>query len=730
MTRLSRVCLSAAVLLVAACPGASQDEGKPDYTKKSLAEWIKALHCYDDSNLRAEARAALGPRGPYAKGAVPALIEAFKDDKISLLLSDAPETLADYGPAVVPTLLRALKRPEISVREGVVCTLGQMGYLSADVFPNLIAALKDPAPEVRAVACRCLCGYPGDATGALRPLSAALSDKDDRVREEAANALAWHPRGRDDVVIPALISALKDKCRPVRQNAALALGRIGPAAKNAVPALLDALRDKRDQQRWIFAKTLGEIGPAAKSAVPALIDVLTDPTEDAWENAAVALGEIGPDAAGAAVPALVKLAGSKRRQTADAAIVALGKIGPAAKEAVPTMIEALQVRDPLFTAMISAEALGRVGPGAKAAIPALMSIVGDRKADQQLRKPAALAVIKIDPEFAAKHEVETAYLTVRLGKVPSIRLAPRKPMTEEQTKRIRSLIAKLTEVKHGEFGITAPMKFPPLLNCHYWQNPLFTRLTPASTETLRSLIQCGPDALPFLLDALENRSATGLIVLGPGLPGGAGFGSELPGNHLIPIENRVLRRPREKDQVFDLLRIFDPHPAAVGDICCALIGEIVGRHYQPVVVSLIDCPVESKQLRGQMRAIWSSNNPRKRLLDSLLVDYATEGIYNGRSLDGWSDGSDFQTRAAARLLYYFPDETVPLIAARLRSLDVRHPSSGEEWMRRDVKNGVETLDFIRAVAWSRDPRIQQALAHVEKATDDPHIRDALQTYRK
>jgi HEAT repeat protein len=43
--------------------------------------------------------------------------------------------------------------------------------------------------------------------------------------------------------VPALIEALKDKSINVRQNAAFALGGIGPAAKDAVPALSEALKD-------------------------------------------------------------------------------------------------------------------------------------------------------------------------------------------------------------------------------------------------------------------------------------------------------------------------------------------------------------------------------------------------------------------------------------------------------------------------------------------------------
>ncbi len=56
----------------------------------------------------------------------------------------------------------------------------------------------------------------------------------------------------------------------MRERAALALGLIGPAAKEAVPALIATLRDEDGLVRGYAAYALGEIGPAANEAVPAL----------------------------------------------------------------------------------------------------------------------------------------------------------------------------------------------------------------------------------------------------------------------------------------------------------------------------------------------------------------------------------------------------------------------------------------------------------------------------
>jgi hypothetical protein len=77
-------------------------------------------------------------------------------------------------------------------------------------------------------------------------------------------------------------------------------------------------------------------------------------------------------------------------------------------------------------------------------------------------------------------------------------------------------------------------------------------------------------------------------------------------------------------------------------------------------------------LRDRVREIWKSDDPSKRLLDSLLLDYATEAVTSkGESHHTGRLASKYQIEAAVRLLYYFPKETSPLIAARLQALDVK-----------------------------------------------------------
>ena len=79
----------------------------------------------------------------------------------------------------------------------------------------------------------------------------------------------------------------------MRRYAASALGRIGPAAKEAVPVLVLALKNDKDKLvREYAAYALGGIGPAAKEAVTALTDALTDEDANVHDAAKYALEKI------------------------------------------------------------------------------------------------------------------------------------------------------------------------------------------------------------------------------------------------------------------------------------------------------------------------------------------------------------------------------------------------------------------------------------------------------
>jgi HEAT repeat protein len=749
MRPLISACFALALMAAAAGKGLGQSEQSPDYTHKSVPQWIQVLKDKENPEARIEARLALGPRGPYTKVAIPALINAFAD-KEPPYGSDAAEALADYGPTVVPVLVRALKRPEAPVRAGVAQALGQVRPKAIDAIPALLDALKDSAPAVRAAAAWSLGDIGKAAQQAVPSLIRALQDKDGGVRYSAAYALSEMSR-KSKPAIPALISALKDREEGVQEFAADALCRLGPDARAAVPALIEALKNKKETWwRWNMARALAAIGPEAKEAVPALIEALQEQNEHLQGWAITALGEIGPGAK-AGVPALIRIAKDNRNKARSHAIRALGMIGPEANAAVPVLLQALGGHDPgSYLSRTVADALGGIGREAQAAIPALTALARDRFADSQARKAAAEAVVKIDPDTAARLNIESACLDIRLGKIAPIKLAPRAAFTEEQKQRIRAMIRNLAEVAHPDVGFSATLSgyaFAPLPEQEHVEGGLLTDHQLKTSTAFRSLVERGPEALPFLLEALEDKTPTKLNVTSMAAPGFMGFSDELTGNPLNPLEKRVLAKPWERADE-EREESLGSYTVRVGDFCFVTIGQIVGRpyqavRYQPSGMVLINSPVQSRQLRERVRAIWANKDPARMLLDSLLTDYATQGIYNGRTLDGWGEGSDRQIKSVLRLLYYFPEETAPLLAARLRSFDVRDrgrpPDTANEkewnayrdrWANREVRNGVLTDEFIKAISWCRAPAIQKALADLAKRTDDPDIKAALEHSRR
>lgn len=77
--------------------------------------------------------------------------------------------------------------------------------------------------------------------------------------------------------MPRLIVELKLKDPTARVKAAVAIGEIGPGAKEAVPALVATLKDRDVSVRAAAAYSLGQIGPDAKGALPELKSLTRQP---------------------------------------------------------------------------------------------------------------------------------------------------------------------------------------------------------------------------------------------------------------------------------------------------------------------------------------------------------------------------------------------------------------------------------------------------------------------
>jgi hypothetical protein len=345
-----------------------------------------------------------------------------------------------------------------------------------------------------------------------------------------------------------------------------------------------------------------------------------------------------------------------------------------------------------------------------------------------------------DKKHAKPAADKVEHLPVRLGKVPELALAPRFPLNAKQVARLKAQIARLADIDSPDYGLSSTMSgdaFLPLAGQRRAGAFLLTDHRLKSSHALKTLVEAGPDALPLLLDALDDKTPTKLKVEHRGFGGTMWLANELWGNPVNPVEVRVLglrekRRPRQAKE-----KHIESYAVKIGDVCMVAIGQIVGRgyqavRYQPTACIVINSPTEDAELRGQVRAIWSSKDPARRLFDSLLLDYATVGNYKeGDSFDRWGVGSELQIAAAMRMLYYFPKETGPMIARRLRGLRVHRvgPGAGTEatademaaWARREVANGARTEELVRAVSWCKEPEVRDSLRSIFKRTGDVDI---------
>jgi hypothetical protein len=155
--------------------------------------------------------------------------------RISRLLDARPAdgwasafALAKIGPAVLPALINALSSKKQSTRTIAVLTLFTMERQARSAASALTAVLKDESVGVRSLAASTL-GRIGieRAKVSVPALVGALTDKDKAVRQSAAHSLGLF-RAQAEPAVPALVRALEDK--PVRGYVAQALCRICPCS--------------------------------------------------------------------------------------------------------------------------------------------------------------------------------------------------------------------------------------------------------------------------------------------------------------------------------------------------------------------------------------------------------------------------------------------------------------------------------------------------------------------
>jgi hypothetical protein len=297
-----------------------------------------------------------------------------------------------------------------------------------------------------------------------------------------------------------------------------------------------------------------------------------------------------------------------------------------------------------------------------------------------------------------------------LTEIPDIILDPQPPLTKEEEAQILKLIGNLARIDSPDFGLSPTLSgsaFVPIPAARQAATLLLTDHNLKTSEDFVELVKLGPKALPLLLKSLDDQTPTKLVITHDWMDGIMWFQSWFQPDDGSSKET------------------IHTYTVKIGDICFVIIGQVVGSGYQAVAYvpshNIAICsPTHDTNVAQEVRKTWSSANPSQHLLDSLLLDYSTRGGAHIKSLDGWYVSMAVQSSAAMRLLYYFPLQTTNLIANSLRLLDVgkTHELYTD---RRGVAHAARTEDFIKAVAWSKEPAIQAELRRICEVTCDPDI---------
>ncbi len=272
----------------------------PEETRvvRYAAETIVKNLASDDPQLRAGAARALADFEGHADVVAPALVAALKDADPSVVGS-ALDALASIGPKIVDRVANALQEPEL--RHYATRLLFRMGPEAAPAVPALVEALKQEAATPDDVAFRvevqlALAAIGTEAAPAVPELVKSLASDDREIRGTACYAL-----GKIGPDASAALAELEQRVQDLGIGEKLpllwAMLKIRPGdatiADMAAPGLIQALDHEDPVVRAEAAAALGGLGDRARSAITRLQQLLQDrdaAVRSAAENALKGLG--------------------------------------------------------------------------------------------------------------------------------------------------------------------------------------------------------------------------------------------------------------------------------------------------------------------------------------------------------------------------------------------------------------------------------------------------------
>ena len=506
--------------------------------------------------------------------------------------------------AAVAKFVAALKSGDEKARVAAVDALGQLGADAASATKLLAEQLGDKSPVVRAHAAHALMQIGPPASEAAAALAKAIGDPDYHVRRMSVAALERiHPDPQ--VVIEALGKALQDADPSVR---VAALHTLTDYSDAAVPVLSKALENK-DTRYW-SALALGELGPKAKDAVPSLAKALGDERPEVRRELLIALARIGADAA-PAVPEITPLLEDKDEAVAHAAGFALGSIGPGAASASDALRKAMDGKDQLEEC-VNCWALARIEPKNEQAREHAIKMLLETVKDKNPRVQSAAIRGLLDLNTPPKQVVPALAYVVLNGEEPAVgeALGALSMMGDAAAEVLDDALARPEARGRAALLITylgpkAKATVPALATALDDKDPDVRR------EVLFALAAIGPDsaeATPAIIEELVDPNQTNRAVAAFAL------------GKIGPAAKAALPKLQEELTSEDpLVRV----ASAFALVHIAPNSEPLVRTAVPVLVQGLDSPVAAAR-RGSAEALGTIGKPARaaaeKALQAAMVD--------------------------------------------------------------------------------------------------------------
>lgn len=230
---------------------------------------------------------------PYTNMLV-ALLDSKNETSASVQVA-AAEALAKCGPetghAAAVALAELLSREGEDGQRKVAAAknaLISLKEVAAEVLPGL---LSHKNPDVKCATFDILTSL-GDGSGVLKELAACTSDANEKVRQQAVQALLLL---KDPSVPLQILPRMMDDSDPTVAKLAIStIGKIGPMAVSLASVVAKQLKSTETDQRRAAACALGQLGELPSSTLKAIITQLRSEKNDEVKSALIqAIGSQG-----------------------------------------------------------------------------------------------------------------------------------------------------------------------------------------------------------------------------------------------------------------------------------------------------------------------------------------------------------------------------------------------------------------------------------------------------